>query len=1008
MNFLTLVDTRPKLLVVILITAAIAVMISALIKGIALSIIVALSIFTILLISKPLWLSENHGKTKVRVLSLGIVTLVVTSPFFMTTLVQTIIQKLASSLGDTIPLLANITFPNNNSITIYTYLFVTICLFIVNYFNRDTTAMGVHHTPIDKEFPEKGYKQRLMAFCNVLRKDIDAINIESNWSDEYFEPLDAEVEIKTGNRKKKKVTDLLTAIKKDKKSKVFLVLGDPGSGKSVALRKLYSELLEEVRLTWKIPIYVNLREWETKEKWTAASPPSVIDLLTFIKKSLKEKGDPYANDFIDTYFDKMWHYGRLFFLIDSFDEIPSVLDEDESSPLIESLSSTLFTFLSGAPDSRGILASRIYRRPTRIFNAKTILEIRPFSEKKILERFMKMLDYSPTLERLIFSERQEFISLARNPFTASLIINYAKKNDYTLPRNQIGLYDHYILERLEFARPRTTQNVENLSNETIIDTAIEIAYFMFASQDYGLEAPKSILINALPSLPVDRVIDFICFSKIGRLGSGSEKLFSFVHRRFNEFFVAKKLIKSKNLVPRDSIPTDSRWRDSLVLYCEIASDVESKNIARFCWDTIAEVKDKILSISNPRYLASIHCLRFLNDAFRSRLDLIKEFHTELSDFVLSQVDADNILETKLAIEAAGLVEPNEADKLIQEALDLKNPWISETALRSCRNLAKISIDLENKVIDQIRSYDPWEIFKRKNELLFSFKLSDAFKNVRNFLNATIIDYCTALFGILLLIIASPTANILIGITIIIAYTIVRWITDFFLSFINEKRTSHQTLLSKELNAGIVSSIIMGLPFTHIPSIRLFLSFLVFLHPLISELEYAQFSTYLHTIGGVLIFPWFAILYSLKKMNISLWIPRAKMIAIGSPFFGIAYVLINYLQEVFDFLEQYMPYILAMAAIFMIIPIIQEFIARIKDIKLNNKIPIDENLSRNLIERDLGRFKTPYGRRLYIKKIEHLNLKKIKGDWANSKMPAYRDDASTMLAKLEEGWRGFQR
>lgn len=53
----------------------------------------------------------------------------------------------------------------------------------------------------------------------------------------------------------------------------------------------------------------------------------------------------------------MFENGRFFFVLDSFDEIPSVLDVDESSWLIDRLSSILYNFLAGAHESRGFILS---------------------------------------------------------------------------------------------------------------------------------------------------------------------------------------------------------------------------------------------------------------------------------------------------------------------------------------------------------------------------------------------------------------------------------------------------------------------------------------------------------------------------------------------------------------------------------------------------------------------------------------------------------------------------
>ena len=85
------------------------------------------------------------------------------------------------------------------------------------------------------------------------------------------------------------------------------------------------------------------------------------------------------NYFLDTYFKRMFKHGRLFIVLDSFDEIPAVLDTLEGSELIDQLSDVIYRFLAGVHQSRGILSSRIFRQPTDKFQTKTKLEIRPFT-----------------------------------------------------------------------------------------------------------------------------------------------------------------------------------------------------------------------------------------------------------------------------------------------------------------------------------------------------------------------------------------------------------------------------------------------------------------------------------------------------------------------------------------------------------------------------------------------------------------------------------------------------
>src|SRR5215813_2392120 len=252
----------------------------------------------------------------------------------------------------------------------------------------------------------------------------------------------------------------------------------------------------------------------------------------------------------------MLENGRLFIVLDSFDEIPAVLDVSERSWLIDKLSDVIYRFVAGAHESRGVLASRIFRKPTDKFDAKTVLEIRPLTESKIAETLKKSLSYDEALVKLLFNERQEFVPIARNPFTAALISSYAKEHDNRLPLTQAELYSSYIHRRLDAGVDRI--EAKNLTEDQILKCATEIADIMFVTQTLGLEASVKDLAGRLPHLPIYDTIDILKYARLGRLGGGDEQRFSFVHRRFNEYFVVQKLKEHTERIPQADIPTDSR------------------------------------------------------------------------------------------------------------------------------------------------------------------------------------------------------------------------------------------------------------------------------------------------------------------------------------------------------------------------------------------------------------------------------------------------------------------
>jgi hypothetical protein len=478
---------------------------------------------------------------------------------------------------------------------------------------------------------------------------------------------------------------------------VFLVLGDPGSGKSVSLRKLCGELLQESTQTGKAAIYINLREWNSKKNWTEETPPSVNDLYDFVVQNLKSRGTRDTSDFIDKFFHKLFESGRLFIILDSFDEIPSVLDVSEDSWLIDELSDVIHRFLNSSSESRGILSSRIFRRPTDKFDAQTILEIRPFTEKKIRAVLEKSIDKK--FVNQIFKERDEFAPIARNPFTAALISDYVQNNENDLPENQSELYSSYITQSLDGCREKIQQ--KNLTTNKVIEYSIDIAYSMFSSRNLGLEASIQDLKILLPQHPINEITEILKFAKLGRLGAGDETRFSFVHRRFNEYFVVQRLIQDPLKVPKNSIPTDSRWRDALVLYCEVIEEYYAKQIANFCWSEIKQISEKEIDMRDPKFLPMIHCLRFLKEAFGARPSCINDFRDDLSKFVKEIISQKKIWKypsSKFSVEAIGLLANEDMGEAILLATSLNNEWIDEIAFKSCRHISKASDRLINKLL----------------------------------------------------------------------------------------------------------------------------------------------------------------------------------------------------------------------------------------------------------------------------------------------------------------------
>jgi NACHT domain len=601
-------------------------------------------------------------------------------------------------------------------------------VFFVNFFLPDRSIAGTHPTPLAADFPDLTFEKKLASFCSGQAQFLETTDRESNWSPDYYTELDAEVEVvsRYGVRSKRKILNLQWAIRRDHSTAAFLVLGDPGAGKSVALRKLARDMLKEVSTTGRIPIYINLREWSKSDNqlnpWTEDNKPTIEQLEHFVVTSIKSRGDVFTEEFTQIYFRKLWEHGRLFFIFDSFDEIPQLLDANEESWLIDELSALISRFIQTTKSSRGLLASRVFRRPTQKFLSQKTLDLRPLTEQKIIQGLSRFPAFKGDLRSKLFRSRLDLVPLARNPFLMALLGEWVAINN-DLPNSHAELYQSYLSKRLALCSGK--MRAFGLTESQVLDGAVKIANFVFQSEQFGLEAPIQMIEANVAHEQIGSVLEILSYARIARVSAADPKSFAFVHRRFIEYFVTKELLQNPSSLPTEHIPTDSRGRDALVLYAQLCSDEEAKRLANFCW---TEIKKNFLL---PKaHLRAIHAFRFLVDAFRSRKSVVDSLEKELADFIESNLKpSKSILFAKISLEGVGLLSDARSVEILKTAFEMKNPWLQETAFRACRQLAKVDSLLEDALKQYIVRMSPFSFWRARSEILFSLSLSESLKGV---------------------------------------------------------------------------------------------------------------------------------------------------------------------------------------------------------------------------------------------------------------------------------------
>lgn len=137
---------------------------------------------------------------------------------------------------------------------------------------------------------------------------------------------DAELSIRAGFGRRVRIKDLAKELRKFRK---IVVLGDPGSGKSVCLRQLAYDLAES-ELTRDgrprtLPIYVDMGAFDSWQDEAARKP---TDVFTFLKTSLRTHPSAsgslemhplfYVSDNLET----LLFEGRVTLIFDALDEMP--------------------------------------------------------------------------------------------------------------------------------------------------------------------------------------------------------------------------------------------------------------------------------------------------------------------------------------------------------------------------------------------------------------------------------------------------------------------------------------------------------------------------------------------------------------------------------------------------------------------------------------------------------------------------------------------------------------
>ena len=205
-------------------------------------------------------------------------------------------------------------------------------------------------------------------FAGHLEDRLKSLNERESWDDNRFAELEAEVEAPEREgpfawlpkRRMPRVRrQRLSRALEQSRARLILLQGEPGSGKSVALRHVALTMARRTQTdVSKLPVYVNLKLLRPK---TGQSIDRNL-IADFVRREL---GGPNTDihGYVEREFEAGLKNGRWVFLFDSFDELPDVLASTDADEVVASYAKAIYEFLHGMNRCRGIIASRLFRGP---------------------------------------------------------------------------------------------------------------------------------------------------------------------------------------------------------------------------------------------------------------------------------------------------------------------------------------------------------------------------------------------------------------------------------------------------------------------------------------------------------------------------------------------------------------------------------------------------------------------------------------------------------------------
>ncbi|WFE49978.1 hypothetical protein [Micromonospora sp. WMMD1155] len=574
--------------------------------------------------------------------------------------------------------------------------------------------------------------RRRALFADHVDSQLRRLDEREEWRDHRFARLEAEVETegarhlllprwlhhrRDGLRREKSLSSAL-----QRSSERLIVLqGEPGSGKSVAMRNaarvLAVRAMRRPRLDSRIPLYVNLKQLRPVDGRLDAET-----VRSFVLDQLNRANSRDVEQFLDDEFTSGMRDGTWLFLFDSFDEIPEVLTATELDATVGRYADALYDFLHGMNVSPGVIASREFKGPRRFGWPRFTVQRLTDRQKREL---IRKADLAPDAEGQVYAALAGadpmVTRLSGNPMLLGLLCEHVRTTG-SFPNSSHAIFETFVKSRLERDRERIDKRF-SVDPDELRQVAEEIAFRLTAEFGVGLSPSRAQVARLLHGglvggRPIDparlnRLLDALEYVKLAQApeggNSGDEVPFTFAHRRFQEYFATCVVIREPERVPTEALLLDGRWRETAVALLQTQDGDAVNALIASAGRILARGAETLAAPAEPSAFQwppnSLHLLDLLDTGLAARPeDVPASIRADVTTLLDAAWASERRHHQLWAVQATLLAEPSTAETILEKSFASMSVLLRGAAYRYAGRLpvvsARLSRHLRMALIDQ--------------------------------------------------------------------------------------------------------------------------------------------------------------------------------------------------------------------------------------------------------------------------------------------------------------------